>query len=353
MSICQLHSVLIPSSHSATRESCLFSTGSSWSTPTRMSMSCAKSMCFGCKQPWVQHHFCKKVNTTPSPPSHLEVRAYHTQSPWRVVGVWSVSMALASLLLTSLLPFIFLMSKENESLHAFPWGWNPALLKPLRLLNQPLGPPAHHSGLPAFTKSHLLLYHFFIQFSKKKQKTTTTFRKICIVANQWGALNLSVFNLNRTSPCLMIHHTILFSVYVSLRQPMLPVLGGNLCCVEYSHLWWPQRCSFFQGYTMQPADSVSNKNILTGQQNSPDFDFPWLQTAMQGFWEIKLWKLPRFCSKIQVERRENVNIHPPTLWSPASKISPNDSHLPPTMHQGLSVLCSECLCPCKIHTLKS
>ena len=176
---------------------------------------------------------------------------------------------------------------------------------------------------------------------------------MCIVANQWGALNLCIFNLNRTSPCLMIHHNILLSVYLSLRQPMLPALGGNLCCVEYGHLWWPQTCSFFQGYTMQPADSVSNKNKLTGQQNSPDFDFPWLQTAMQGFWEIKLWKLPRFCSKIQVEVRESVNTHPPTLWSPASKISPSDSHLPPTMHQGLSVLCSEGLCPCIIHTLTS
>lgn len=91
-------------------------------------------------------------------------------------------------------------------------------------------------------------------FSSQKKKAT--FRKMCIVANQWGALNLSIFNLNHTSPCFMIHH-ILLSVYLSLRQPMFPALGGNLCCVEYGHLWWPQTCSFFQGYTMQPADSVS------------------------------------------------------------------------------------------------
>lgn len=103
MSICQLHSVLIPSFHPQPPGSPACFPQVPAGPPLQGScVSCAKSMCFDCKQPWIQHHFCKKVNTTPSSPSRLEVGANHTQSPLHMVGVWSVSMALASRLLTSL-----------------------------------------------------------------------------------------------------------------------------------------------------------------------------------------------------------------------------------------------------------
>lgn len=36
------------------QESCLFFTGSSWSIPTEMEVSCENSVCSGCKQLWVQ-----------------------------------------------------------------------------------------------------------------------------------------------------------------------------------------------------------------------------------------------------------------------------------------------------------
>ena len=50
-------------------------------------VSCENSMCFGCKQPWVRHHFCKEVTSTLTSPSHLEVTSNHMESALHMVDV--------------------------------------------------------------------------------------------------------------------------------------------------------------------------------------------------------------------------------------------------------------------------
>lgn len=103
-------------------------------------------------------------------------------------------------------------------------------------------PPAAARGCPpSLSPLHLSCVSLF------GSPQTYAFRKLCILANQQEALNSSTFSLCCTFHCLIIHHNLLLSAYLSLRQPMPRdlVTLGTKDVVSRATSWPPLcRCLF-------------------------------------------------------------------------------------------------------------